>query len=103
MLIALLLSSILNDVVPITIVNTLDYTSTKYALKNNTHETNPLIGPGGKRLFLVKSISAAGSILIIKELRKKNPKAAKILKYSAIVLYSGVSINNIIQSRRKLR
>lgn len=103
MILALLLSSILNDAVPIVTVNLLDYSSTKYGLTKETHEINPLIGPGGQRLLLVKSISTAGSILLIRELRKKNPKAAKVLKYSAIVIGSGVSIHNIIQTRRRLR
>jgi len=75
--------------------NYADYHTTKPALKiAGTYEANPLIGPSGERLELVKLATITAEVLIFEKLHEKNKKLAWGFVATVVAVNVAVSISN---------
>ena len=75
--------------------NVLDVVSTEYAVRHGAVEMNPIMGQTTAQRVLVKSLSAAAQVWLVKRLSPRHPKLAKGLGYGMSALLVGVAGHNL--------
>jgi hypothetical protein len=90
------------DAAWISLAASADLASTRYALDTcgTCREANPL-AQGAGRQVAVKAAGTAVALLACHELRKHgHPKAAKLFRWSVVILWGGVAAHNLHTARR---
>jgi Domain of unknown function (DUF5658) len=77
----------------------LDMYSTILARQNGAREVNPMLNTGYAQASLVKGLIATGTFAAVKNLEKKNRKAAIVTMVTLNVVYAAVVANNLRYAR----
>jgi len=77
-----------------------DLASTQFAIGHGATEANPVVQGSGNRAAL-KLAEMVGLTLLDTTIQKKNPKAARWLRWTVIVAYGGVAAWNLHNGTRR--
>ena len=75
--------------------NVLDVASTEYAISHGAVEMNPIMGQTTAQRVVVKGLSTAAQVWLVKRLSPRHPKLAKGLGYGLSALLVGVAGHNL--------